>query len=190
MPPHCDGSASQVILQNFAVRERDTGQCLDESPMTDHERGRAVIARGHVGAEDVRPLAGRFRRLDAARPPLRRQMRKIMLRKPAGQHLGRTADIACERRLLANLVHDFDRHSMDRQNRLRGLQRPGVGRDDDAGQRGICEPLRGCRRLLEPERRQFRIFDSRIDARGIEMQVEITLAMAQQKHDVSREPNG
>ena len=56
-------------------------------------------------------------------------------------------------------------------------------------QRRVRKLRGGSGRLLHAERRQFGVFDSRIDARLVEMQIEVTLAMPQQKHGY-RFPNG
>ena len=88
-------------------------------------------------------------------------------------------------RPLAHFVHDLHGDLMNRQYGLRRLQRTHVGRDDDAGQREIGEFHRGRLGLLHAERRQFRILDPRVNAGRVEVQVEIALPVAEQKHDAS-----
>src|SRR5580700_7105843 len=95
----------------------------------------------------------------------------------------RTADITDECRPLADFVHDMHGHLMNRQYGLRRLQCTRVGRDDDPGQRDPGEFHRGGLRLLDAERRQFRILDSWVDAGGGEEQVEVALSVPQQKHE-------
>ncbi len=150
--------------------------------MADQQRRRAVVASRHEGPKGIGAFARLFRRFDAVMPPLRRQMSKIMVRKPRCKQTGRTADITHKSGLFANFPHDFNRYLMNSEDRLRGLQCAGVRRDDDARQGCVRELHRGCRRLLDAKRRQFRIFNPRIDPSLVEMQVKITLAMAQQKH--------
>ena len=127
-----------------------------------------VVAGGHEIPEGIRTRARLFRGFSRLIPPLRRQVREIVMRKTGGEQMGRAADIAGERRLLADLVHDGDRHLVNAEDGLRGLQGTRKGRDDDARQHRVREPRRGRRRLLQAERRQFRVFDPRIDARLVE----------------------
>ena len=102
-----------------------------------------------------------------------------MVRKPVCQAMRRTADVTDECRPLADLLHNVHGDLMNRQDGLRSLQCTRVGRDDDAGERCGGEGRSRRARLLEAERRQFRVFDPRIHARTIEVQVEIALPMAE-----------
>ena len=148
--------------------------------MADEKRRRTVIAGRHQGSECVRTRNRLFRGFDTLMPPLPRQMREVMMRESGRKHIGRTADVANKSRPLANLVHNVDRHSMTREDRLCGLQGARVGRNDDPGQRCAGEPRRSRSRLLSSKRRQFRILDPRIYASLAEMEVKIALPVAEQ----------
>src|ERR1700719_513157 len=113
-------------------------------------------------------------------------MGEVMVWKPVCQALRRTADVAGECGPLADLVHDLHGNRMNRQDGLRRLQCARVRRDDDAGYCKLGECHRGGLGLLDAERRQFRILDPRVHAGGVEMQIEITLSVAEQKHDASK----
>src|SRR5271154_6728656 len=106
-------------------------------------------------------------------------MRKVVVRKSSGKRIGRTADVAGERRALANLMHNIDGYPMQPQKRLHGLQGTRVGRNDDPGKRGAGEIRCRRGRLLDAERRQFGILDSRIYAGAIEVQVKVALPVAE-----------
>src|SRR4029077_20227207 len=112
-------------------------------------------------------------------------MSEVMMRKPVCQAMRRAADITDESRPLAELLHDVYGHLMNREDGLRSLQCTRIGRDDDPGQRDLREFHRGGLRLLDAERRQFRILGPRVDAGRVEVQVEIALPVAEQKHDGS-----
>ena len=150
--------------------------------MADQKRRGAIVARGHPGAESIRPRVRRRGRFDTRMPPLPRQMPEIMMRKSRCQQFGRTADVADEGRTLADLVHNIDRYPMNGEHRLCGLQCARVGRNDDPGQRDPSELSRRGRGLLGAERRQLRILDARIHPGLAEMQVEVALTMAEQNH--------
>ena len=106
-------------------------------------------------------------------------MLKVMLRESCGEDGGRASHIANVCGPFPHLVHNVDRPFVRLPERLCGLQRARIGRDDDACERHARERLRGRRSLLEAERRQFRIFDSGIHARVVEVQIEIALPVAE-----------
>ena len=104
---------------------------------------------------------------------------KCVMRESRGQKIRRASHIAHEGGTLAHLVHNIDGRIVPSEERLRGLQGARVGRHDDPRERGAGKLLGGCGGLFHAERRQLRILDPWVDARAIEVQVKIALAVAE-----------
>ncbi len=143
-----------------------------------HRRAEAVGAFDH-GGFGFRPL----------RPPARRQMGEVVIRKPRGEAIRRAAHIAGEVEPLADIRRDLHIEAALREHRRRRLQGARVRRDDEPPQRA-CRQLRGGGGGLRvPLLRQAGILDSRVLPRCREVEVELALAVTKQNHGAVDSPS-
>src|SRR6266404_240171 len=174
--------AHWIIFKNFPIPGRNPRQRQNERPVADDQRGGAVLARRHQRPERIRARNGLFQCFSGFGPPLLRQMSKLVMRKSICKHCRVASDIAYKRGPFANLMHDMHRNLMNGEDGLRGLQCARVGRNDNPRQRDIRQLRCSRGRLLGPQCRQFRIFDPRIDASLVEVQIKVALPMPKQQH--------
>ena len=100
-------------------------------------------------------------RLLHRRPPHLVQRREIVLGPGPLEFGARRADVAGEGVALAHHRVDDHRHAEPRGDRGGGLQRAGIGRNDDAGGCRLAgQRLGGLRGLFVAKRRQFRVGDA------------------------------
>jgi hypothetical protein len=179
-----------VAAQPLTVGDALAGEGENETPMTDDQGAGPVVATGEAGAEAGGSIDDGLFGFFLGGPPDFLDQAEILVRPVALQLRARRAYVAGEGVAFTHDRIDCEGQTERGGNRLGCLQRSGIGRNDDPLDAMPNQFLGGFMCLGVAQAGEAGINDARITPGGAEMQVELTLAMAQQDHSTAIQRQG